>query len=272
MGKAEAVRLALTRVADALLSVALAPRCAACARPLPAPVQGPVCAHCWSRVRRLAPPLCDVCGDPLPSWRTFSIQAGRCAACRRRTAAIDATRAPGEYDGALRDIIHAFKYQQRRSLAIPLGRMMAEAGADVLRGAASAVPVPLHPWRRLRRGFNQASDLAAILGVPIVHALWRRQATTAQAGLTSAGRRTNVRGAFSLSPLLTRASRERFIAGRIVVLVDDVKTTGATLEACARVLKAAGAREVRALTAARALRRATAANQPHSATRGGAGP
>ena len=255
MGKAEAVRLALRQAADALLAAALAPPCAACAAPLPSPTGGPVCAGCWARVRTLAPPLCRACGDPLPSWRTSSAGTGRCAACRRRGGPIDAGRACGEYDGALRDIIHAFKYQQRRSLAAPLARLMAGAGPDVLRGAACAVPVPLHPWRRMRRGFNQAADLSAMLGPRVVHALWRRRATAAQAGLTSAQRRRNVRDAFVLSPLLTRASRQRFIAGRVVVLVDDVRTTGATLEACARVLKDAGAREVRVVTAARALRR-----------------
>jgi ComF family protein len=166
---------------------------------------------------------------------------------------LDRGRAAGEYDGALRDVIHAFKYRGRRSLAAPLARMMAAAGADILDGADCAVPVPLHPWRRLRRGFNQAADLAVALDVPVVHALWRLEATPAQSGLTSRERQRNVRDAFRLSPLLGR--RRRAITGGVVVLIDDVRTTGATLEACARVLKEAGACEVRALTAARALRR-----------------
>jgi len=160
--------------------------------------------------------------------------------------------AAGNYDGALRDIIHAFKYEGRRSLAVRLGAMLRESGADVLRDAACVVPVPLHPWKRLRRGFNQASDLAHRVGLPVVHALWRVHATSAQQGLTATARRRNVRGAFRLSPWLPRAARDRCIEDRIVVLIDDVRTTGATLEACSEVLTNAGAREVRTLTLARA--------------------
>ena len=177
-----------------------------------------------------------------------------CARCRRSRTAVDRSRSGGEYEGTLRDIIHAFKYDGRRSLAVPLARIMRNAGADVLRDADVVVPVPLHAVRRVRRGFNQASDLARRLDHPVVNALWRVRATSPQAGLTAAGRRRNVRRAFRLSPLLLRSAHARFIENRIVVLVDDVSTTGATLDACARVLKEAGAREVRALTAARALR------------------
>jgi ComF family protein len=122
----------------------------------------------------------------------------------------------------------------------------------VLTGAHCVVPVPLYPWRRLRRGFNQAADLARGLDLPVVHALWRIRSTAPQAGLTAAGRRRNVRGAFRLSPLLSARRRQDAIGGRVIVLVDDVMTTGATLGACAGALEAAGAREVRTLTLARA--------------------
>ena len=176
-----------------------------------------------------------------------------CPACRRRPPGIvDTARSAGEYDGALREIIHAFKYDPRRTLASPLGELLREAGADLLDEASCAVPVPLHSWRRLHRGFNQAADLAAALPIPVVHALWRWRMTAPQTGLTARARRKNVRGAFWLSPLLTRRLMHSMIAGRIVVLVDDVRTTGATLDACAHVLKNAGAKEVRALTVARA--------------------
>ena len=202
-------------------------------------------------VRTLAPPLCRSCGDPLPSWRVISVLTERCPRCRRRTLLLDAGRAAGEYEGTLRDIVHAFKYESRRSLARPLGAMLRSAGADVLQDADCVVPVPLHPWRRLRRGFNQATDLARQLDLPVVHALCRWRATPAQTGLAAAARRQNVRGAFAIAPL---GSAETYatIEDGIVVLVDDVRTTGATLNECARVLKEAGAREVRALTVARA--------------------
>lgn len=161
--------------------------------------------------------------------------------------AIDRTRAIGGYDGALRAILHALKYEGRRSLARPLGAMMRHRGAEVLADAACVVPVPLHSSRRRHRGFNQAADLARGLGLPVVHALRRIRATPTQTGLPAAQRHRNMRDAF----VITRAGRA--LRGSVVVLVDDVSTTGATLEACARVLKAAGAVQVRALTAARVV-------------------
>ncbi len=161
--------------------------------------------------------------------------------------AIDRTRAIGGYDGALRAILHALKYEGRRSLARPLGAMMRHRGAEVLADAACVVPVPLHSSRRRHRGFNQAADLARGLGLPVVHALRRIRATPTQTGLPAAQRHRNMRDAFAI----TRAGRA--VHGFVVVIVDDVSTTGATLEACARVLKAAGAVQVRALTAARVV-------------------
>ena len=214
-------------VANALLSVVLAPACAGCARVLERPCEGPVCPHCWASINPL---------KPLP----FS------------TGVIDIGRSARDYEGALRDIVHAFKYEGRRSLASPLGSLMRAAGRDVLDGASCAVPVPLHPWRRLHRGFNQAADLAATLDLPVLHALWRRRFTPPQTGLTAGGRRHNVRGAFRLSPLVSSRTIRSRLTGRVVVLVDDVRTTGATLDACAWVLKDVGVSEVRALTVAKA--------------------
>jgi ComF family protein len=158
------------------------------------------------------------------------------------------------YEGSLREIVHAFKYEGRRGLARPLADLVRAAGAEILAGADVVVPVPLHPWRRMRRGFNQADDLARRLPLPIVHALWRLQPTATQTGLSAAARRRNVRDAFTISPILPRRARAE-LEGQVAVLVDDVRTTGATLEACAAVLKDAGLREVRALTVASATRR-----------------
>jgi ComF family protein len=121
---------------------------------------------------------------------------------------------------------------------------MREAGRKVLADCDCIVPVPLHPWRRLRRGFNQARDLAERLDRPVVDALWRVRATPSQMSLGAAARHTNVRGAFAMK------IRAAALDDRIVVLVDDVRTTGATLDECAKVLRRAGAREVRALTIA----------------------
>ena len=207
--------------ADAVVSVLFAPACAACDRVLESPLAGPVCGACWSGIVPLRQPLTG------------------------------ASRAAGEYEGSLREIIHAFKYDGRRSLAAPLARLMRDAGADLLGDADFVVPVPLHPWRRLRRGFNQAEELARLLDVPVCPALWRMRATLPQTELDIAERRRNVHGAFRMSPFI-RASR---LAGARVVLIDDVRTTGATLDACARALRKAGAREVSALTVAQATAR-----------------
>lgn len=227
----------------------------ACGVGLDKPLDGPVCRACWRAIQVCLPPLCRTCGDPLASWRVISAALEACPRCRRRPPLVHVARAAGEYDGTLRDILHAFKYDRRRSLARPLGALLRTAGRDLLAGADCVVPVPLHPWRRLRRGFNQAGALAGELGLRVVHALWRTRPTRPQTGLEASARRHNVRGAFLVSPLLSRRARGRWIADRVIVLVDDVRTTGATLDASAAVLLEAGAREVRALTVARATLR-----------------
>jgi ComF family protein len=243
---------AFREATDSVLSVVLAPSCAACRAVLDHPTHGPVCAACWRSILPLTPPLCDRCGDPLPTWRAISIPLARCPRCRRAERLLDRSRAIGAYDGALRAIVHALKYEGRRSLARRLGHLMRARGTDVLEGAACAIAVPLHPSRRRQRGFNQAADLARHLGIPAVPALRRIRATPTQTGLPAARRHRNMRDAFAV----TRAARQ--LQGAIVVLVDDVSTTGATLEACARALKQAGVVEVRALTAARVVGRPTA--------------
>jgi len=145
--------------------------------------------------------------------------------------------------------VHALKYDGRRSLAGPLGDLMKVRGEEILTDADLAIPVPLHPWRRRERGFNQAEDLARHIGLPVQLALRRIRRTQTQADLPAGKRHGNVKGAFALAG--TNAS----LSGKIVVLIDDVSTTGATLDACALALKEAGVREVRALTAARVVTR-----------------
>ena len=196
------------------------------------------------------------------------VPASLCAQCRRSPGVITLARAIGPHEGALREIVHALKYGGLTSIAAPLAAAMRGCGSDVLAGADAVVPVPLHPRREWQRGFNQAEALSAHLSLPVWRVLARRRPTRAQASLHAADRRRNVERAFALAPWpaarglaawanlvaqvpATRTARG--IAGRVLVLVDDVSTTGATLEACARVLVAEGAREVRALTAARAV-------------------
>ena len=169
------------------------------------------------------------------------------------------------YEGRMKDIIHALKYDRRRSISPRLGALMRERGAALLRDADCVVPVPLHPRREYSRGFNQAYDLALHLGPPVISLLARVKHTRSQIELPKHQRQENVREAFAmidkpkgLSPHLSCACPHLScgdgpLGPSIVVLVDDVSTTGATLESCARMLKAAGVAEVRALTAARVV-------------------
>jgi competence protein ComFC len=206
----------------------------ACKTLLDSPTSGCVCPACWA-----AAILADDGFAPSRAWTTAHITLGTSA---------------GRYEGTLREIIHAFKYEGRRSLADPLGRMVRDAGSAILQGCDCVVPVPLHPWRRMRRGFNQARDLAKRLERPVVDGLWRIRPTRSQMALNANARRSNVRGAFVVSPFACGARlygvRSPLLEDRSVVLVDDVRTTGATLDECAKVLLVAGAREVKALTVA----------------------
>lgn len=235
---------------DLLVRILLAPACAACDTPLDHPLQSPVCGACWRSIQAIRAPWCTRCGDALPTWRD---EQTVCTRCRRSPRQFSLARSVGLYDGSLREIVHAFKYNGRRALAAPLAEMMREHGRDVLIDADAVVPVPLHPWRALRRGFNQADDLARHLGLPVWRALRRARLGRPQAGLPAARRHANVRHAFAFAHMATPPGCRRRLAGRTVVLVDDVMTTGATLDACGRVLIEAGVRSVRALTVARAV-------------------
>jgi ComF family protein len=157
----------------------------------------------------------------------------------------------GPYAGGLRLLIHELKFRGRRRVAIHVAEtIVAHTGArDLLSAGSVLVPVPLHPRRRRERGFNQSEVLADAIGrrcgLRVASAaLVRRKETASQTGLSAAARRANVAGAFAVR-------RRTLVAGHIVVLVDDVVTTGATARACARALRQAGAREVRLLTLAR---------------------
>jgi len=199
--------------------------CGACARPLDAPTGGAICAACWSAIVPTSP-LGNSSFPPHIALAT----------------------AIGPYDDTLKAIVHALKYDRRATIARKLAVHLAAAGRDVLDGADAVVPVPLHRARERDRGFNQARELARHLGVPVLDALVRARKTAAQADLPASRRTANVHGAF-------RLARGVQIEGLTLVLVDDVSTTGATLNACAAPLLDAGAVEVRALTAAHATLR-----------------
>jgi predicted amidophosphoribosyltransferase len=149
-------------VANALVTALLAPSCAVCSAILDEPLCGCVCGNCWAAIRPIKPPICDGCGDPVTEAQA------RCAECRTAERAVDRSRAIGEYDGALREIIHALKYAGRRSLSVGIADQMRVGGADLLKDADCIVPVPLHWRREYRRGFNQARELARYLGPPVI--------------------------------------------------------------------------------------------------------
>jgi ComF family protein len=207
------------------LSSLFQPPCAACRQPLQHPLSGAVCEDCWTSLR-LAPPLLDQLHGEGVDW-----------AC-----AVD------RYEGRMKEIIHALKYDRRRSISRPLGELMRITGARILKDADVVVPVPLHPRREYQRGFNQAEDLARHLGPPVIPLLKRIVFTQSQIELPKEQRQANVKDAFALA-----APGSRLPVPGVVVLVDDVATTGATLQACALVLKRSGVKEVRALTAARVV-------------------
>ena len=170
----------LRLLADAALSVLLAPCCATCGEVLTRPLAGAVCPACWARVARFSPPLCAVCGEPLPSAR--GAPEGRCRVCSVALGAATMARAVGAFDGALAEVVHALKYARRPSVAPPLARLMRSAGQEILADVDLVVPVPLHRRRERERGFNQAEALARGLGPPVVAALTRGRAHGATGG------------------------------------------------------------------------------------------
>jgi ComF family protein len=232
------------RLVEPVLSVVFPSACPACGRLVARPGTGPLCDRCWDALPRHLATTCR-CGLPTPGG------PGPCGRCRRGRQPFAAGASLGPYEGTLKQVLHALKYGGRRRAANRLARALLDDPAPRLLVATSdiLVPVPLHPRRLRERGFNQSALLAAELGrltgrPALAGALVRRRDTVPQAGLSAAERRRNVRDAFVVR-------RRGPVMGRIVTLVDDVFTTGATAYACARALRSAGASEVRLVTVAR---------------------
>jgi ComF family protein len=238
---------ALRAIFGHAVDLALPPLCPACREPV---IGQALCAPCWAKLDFIAPPYCERLGIPFaydPGPGVLSMQA------IADPPAYGRARAAVRYDEVARTLVHAFKYGDRLDLAPTLGQWMARAGRELLAEADALVPVPLH-WRRLwARRFNQSAMLADIVagdcGRPVAYeALKRIKATPQQVGLTRAQRADNIQGAFRVS-----ASGRAAVAGRRLVLVDDVLTTGATADGCARALLRAGAASVDVLTFARVV-------------------
>lgn len=211
----------------------------------------PVCRRCLAAPEPLSAEFfCVSCRTPFQN--AFPLDAeGRCALCRSGLRGFDAAYCFGAYEGVLRELIHLYKYARIKTLARPLGDLLA-AALPRDQEFDAVVPVPLHWRRQWKRGFNQSELLARTIarrtGIPVVNALRRSQATMTQAGLSNTNRRRNVASAF-------RCKQAGAVAGKRILLIDDVMTTGSTAAACARVLKGAGARKVALLTVARVDRR-----------------
>ena len=232
-----------------MLDALLPPQCLSCTAPVDRP--GKLCAECWSRVTFIDGPVCASCGMP------FEYDAGPealCGACTRRQPAYDRARAVMRYDEHSRKLVLRFKYADRTHGAPAYGAWMARAGAGLLANAEFLVPVPLHRRRLFTRRYNQAAILAYAVGratgIAVAPALLARiRPTPPQTGRSASERVANVRGAFAVRP-----GEDPKVEGRRLVLIDDVMTTGATVEACARTLAGAGAARVDVLILARVVR------------------
>ncbi|HEY5337894.1 MAG TPA: ComF family protein [Rhizomicrobium sp.] len=238
------------RVGRAVLDLLFPPLCIICRETVREP--GSLCPDCWQTIGFLDGPACSTCGLPFE----FDVGEGTlCATCLSRPPAFDKARSVMRYDENSRDPILALKHSDRHDVAPAFARWLERAGRELIADTDLLVPVPLHRWRLWSRRYNQsallARELAKLTGRtfdPL--ALVRIRPTPSQGEMASAkARRKNVRGAFKANP-----DRATAIKGRNVLLIDDVLTTGATVDACARALKRAGAAKVGVLTLARVVR------------------
>lgn len=213
--------------------------------------QGMLAPAVWSRLEFIGSPQCAACGWPFE----FTVAEGSlCAACLVRRPVYGMARAALKYNDASRDLILGFKHADRTQAVPAFVPWLMTAGRETLAGADFLVPVPLHRLRLISRRYNQSALMAQALSksakVPVLpDALQRIRSTPPQGHMNVKERRRNVRKAFAVNP-----KRAKWIAGKSIVLIDDVHTTGATVEECARVLLKAGARAVNILTLARVVR------------------
>jgi ComF family protein len=232
----------------ALVQTVLPPTCLACRKPSGA--TGGLCPKCWQGAGFIERPYCERLGTP------FSYDSGGSLISPAAFAdppAFDRARAAMRFSDVARDLVHLLKYGDRLDLVKPFANWMSRAGDEVLRDADALVPVPLHWTRLFQRRFNQSAELARAISrrskVPVIDdALARVRATPPQVGLARDERAKNVHGAFAVE----KAARPK-LKGKRIVLIDDVLTTGATANACAHVMRRAGALKIDVLTLARVV-------------------
>jgi ComF family protein len=226
-----------------LIETIYPPQCIACEAATADPHA--FCPTCWSGIRFITRPYCSRLGSPFQHDYGGEMLSPAAIADPPR---FDAARAVAIHDGVAREVVSRFKYGERLDLVRAMGRMMAASGAEMLSSADILLPVPMHRLRLFRRRYNQAALLANEIGritgkSVLVDALERIKRTPQQVGLNRNERRANLAGAFRVS----ESARAR-LAGRHVVVIDDVRTTGSTLNACAHILRKAGAARIDALT------------------------
>jgi competence protein ComFC len=266
-----------------MLSIIYPAFCPICNQALSRPCKSTICPACWENITLIQPPICSVCGLPLNAAPDIaqSIEL-MCADCRKRRRPFTAARALGIYEYELRDIILLLKFKGKSKLAEELGTLALNKlrNNKLIDGVDAIVPVPLYWQRKRKRGFNQAELLAGYLGkqleLPLLSGYLRRiKNTPPQSQVDAKERAKNVRGAFKVREPWWRIAKgllqivmdrikgklvkkwslstpTNYLKGKVILLVDDIFTTGATVSECARTLKKAGAKEVRIFTIARA--------------------
>lgn len=240
----------IPKIAAQICQALLFPQaCVLCARPVLNADFSPLCQSCLDSLRPVTPCVCQVCGVPLPGSLTAG--EGCCSDCRRLQKPYDLARAYGIYEGKLKQVIRAFKFERRQRLADPLSRLLESACRRIPTRFLPdwIMPVPLHPSRRKERGFDQTLALGRVLSrrlrIPLSRSLHRVRSTIPQSGLSVEERRRNLRGAFSMEDA-------HHLRDSTILLLDDVLTTGTTVaEACRLIQQQSEVKSIVVLTIAR---------------------
>jgi len=239
---------AIMKVLNHIVDLILPPQCVVCRSAVDS--SGNICASCWKRLNFISEPLCEACGYPFP-YEAPGIKF--CAACVRKAPPFDRARAALRYDEHSKGLVTGLKFSDKTHQAPTFAKLMATAGNPLINESDCIIPVPLHRVRLFMRRYNQAAllalGLAKISAKPVIYdMLVRKINTPPQMRLNRRERQKNVKSAFGLN----EKYREK-VKGKSVLLVDDVMTTGATIESCAKALKKSGAWRVNVLTLARVV-------------------